>query len=126
MYRQNCTDAEIAVALKISPATYDLAKRKYAELKEIVKITREETNGEVENALYKRAVGYDYVETTTTEQAGTTNITTKTKHVSGSVAAQIFWLNNRESDRWRKESEAVGDGEPRPFLINITDKESRV
>ena len=56
----------------------------------------------VENALLKRALGYDYEEVKTeTENGVVTKVTTITKQVVPDVTAQIFWLKNRRPDKWR-------------------------
>lgn len=63
---------------------------------------------QVENALLKRALGYDYEETVTVELTGGRKQTRKmTKHMAADVTAQIFWLKNRRPDRWRDKVEQV-------------------
>jgi hypothetical protein len=75
---------------------------------------------EVENALLKRALGYEYVETTTEIEEIPTNrkdedgniifrqkkhIKKTTKQVLPDVTAQIYWLKNRRPDKWRDKVE---------------------
>ncbi len=55
---------------------------------------------QVERALLKRALGYDYVETRTEESdKGFKRIET-TKHIPPDTKALIFWLKNRMPERW--------------------------
>ena len=57
---------------------------------------------QVENALLKRALGYEYMEERVeiSEKDGRKVIQT-VKQVIPDTAAQIFWLKNRRSDKWR-------------------------
>jgi hypothetical protein len=58
----------------------------------------------VESALYKRAVGYSQRVTKVLKDnnAPGGHITVDViEHVPGDVAAQIFWLKNRDKARWR-------------------------
>ena len=57
---------------------------------------------QVENALLKRALGYDYTEekVEVSEKDGR-KVTQTVKHVAPDTTAQIFWLKNRRPDRWR-------------------------
>ncbi|WP_295284102.1 hypothetical protein [Veillonella sp.] len=56
---------------------------------------------QVENALLKRALGYEYVEYS--EECSEDGIKKKktVKHVIPDTTAQIFWLKNRRPDLWR-------------------------
>lgn len=57
---------------------------------------------EVENALLKRALGYEYQEERieVSEKDGKRIIQT-IKHVVPDTTAQIYWLKNRRPDKWR-------------------------
>lgn len=70
-------------------------------------------DAEVENALYKRAVGYTYNEVTresvkdqATGEESLQVTKVVTKQVMPDTTAQIFWLKNRRPDRWRNRPEA--------------------
>lgn len=79
---------------------------------------RDAMDDEVENALYRLAVGYDYTEekSESTEKGGTKTVVT-VKHVPPSTTAQLFWLKNRRPDRWRdKQVEQPAD---EPFEVNV-------
>ena len=63
---------------------------------------------EVENALLKRALGYEYDEVTREmtyapdgEPTGLAVTKVVTKRERPDVTAQIFWLKNRRPDLWR-------------------------
>ena len=72
----------------------------------------------MENALLKRAKGYDYIETITDYTLSETeidedgkpkkiikNVRMIKKHVAPDVGAAAFWLKNRRPDRWREKRE---------------------
>jgi transcriptional regulator with XRE-family HTH domain len=109
-------DREIALRLGISESTLNLWKEKYPEFSESLKRGKEVVDLEVENTLLRRALGYDYTEVTRERQKGgaegdnTLVITKKvTKQVVPDVTAQIFWLKNRDSARWRDRQEIAVD-----------------
>ena len=61
---------------------------------------------EVENALYKAAIGYDVVETEQIETempdgTVTTQKRAKKRHIPPSVGAICFILKNRRSSKWQ-------------------------
>ena len=69
---------------------------------------------EVENALLKSALGFEYEETVTEiiEQPDGTQrkqIKKIKKYSPPSNTAQIFWLKNRRPDRWREKPIEVED-----------------
>lgn len=100
--RNGASDKEIAERLHISADSLIEYKKKFSEFSECLKNTREYVDGQVENALLKRALGYSYEETIQ-EADGVGNKKAKkfVKHVIPDVTAQIFWLKNRRPDKWR-------------------------
>ena len=81
----------------------------------------------MENALLKRALGYDYVEVKEEIENGVvTKVTRTTKHVSPDVGAAAFWLKNRKPTEWRDRKEVgaelQGDGS---IVFNIVPASQR-
>lgn len=65
-------------------------------------ISRDVTNGKVEQALLQRALGYDYDEVTKELVEGDMRVTKVIrKHVAPDVKACLSWLFSRRPDRWR-------------------------
>ncbi len=54
----------------------------------------------VENALLKRALGYDYTETRYEETDKGSKTVKVTRHQPADPRAAIFWLKNRRPDKW--------------------------
>lgn len=104
--RDGLTDKQIAHNIGISRETLNQWKNKYADISDTLKRGKEVVDYEVENALLKRALGYEYVETKTKTEGGVvTEVTETTKQVVPDVTAQIFWLKNRKPEAWKDKRE---------------------
>lgn len=87
----------------INPATLYVWKNKYPEISEALKKGKEVIDIQVENALLKRALGYDFQEERIEKSAKDgIKIIQTVKHIPPDVTAQIFWLKNRNPDKWRQ------------------------
>lgn len=114
--RNGLSNEQIAHNIGITFQTlYDWIK-KYSDIAEAIKKTKEVVDIEVENALHKRAMGYTYEEITRERQLNKETgeyelvITKKvTKHMPADVTAQIFWLKNRKPSDWRDRREQQVD-----------------
>lgn len=74
------------------------------ELDKALTVTEDLVDGQVEGALLRRALGYDYFEETWSLDPGTGRevLTRKVKkHVPADVKAIAMWLFNRRGDAWR-------------------------
>lgn len=96
--RDGLTDEQIAKNLNVAVSTFNEYKKKYPEFSESLKRGKEIVDYEVENALLKRALGYEYEEITYEHGEETKRVR---KQVSPDTTAQIFWLKNRKSEQWR-------------------------
>ena len=63
---------------------------------------------QVENALLKRALGYQYDEITYEDGE---KIKRVTKQVAPDTTAQIFWLKNRRPSKWKDKQEESNSDE---------------
>ena len=100
--RDGLTDEQIAHNMGISVATLYNWKNDYLEILEALKRGKEVVDRQVENALLKRALGYEYEEISEKFEGGvlTERKVTK-KQVVPDTTAQIFWLKNRKPSDWR-------------------------
>jgi len=85
--RDGLSDEQIAHNLGINPDTVNEYKKKYPKFSEAIKKGKEVADFEVENALYKTAM-------------------------EGNVTAQIFWLKNRQKEKWREKQEVQVNASP--------------
>ena len=109
--RSGATDKEVAKRLGIAYSTLSEYKGKFSALAAVLKETKDYVDAQVENALLKRALGFSYEETTRENKDGQL-VTTKiiTKQVVPDVKAQIFWLKNRRTNKWRDKPEEDTNG----------------
>lgn len=101
--RDGLTDEQIAANMGIKRQTLYEWKKKYPDITDTLKSGKEVVDRQVENALFKRALGYKYDEITREQMENGDLIITKivTKEVHPDTTAQIFWLKNRKPDQWR-------------------------
>lgn len=120
--REGLIDEQIAHNIGISRSTLNEWAKKFPVISDTLKKGKAPVDFEVENALLKRALGYDVEEITTeieelptgkTDENGMPIIKQKKhvrktkKHIAPDVTAQIFWLKNRKPDKWRDKVETV-------------------
>ena len=119
MWRQSgVIEKDICINLGISHQALAVYKRAHPELLEVLKSGKEDAIAKVVDALYKRAVGYEYEEERTvgTKAKGKPLIIGRIekikKQVAPDVMAQMFYLQNRCSLDWRdrRHHELTGPG----------------
>ena len=110
--RNGLTNKQIAKNLGINKATFYRYQKEHSDFCDSLKKGKEVVDYEVENALLKRALGYEYEEKTYETKYDTKNdkyveVLTKrvTKQVVPDTTAQIFWLKNRKPKQWRDKVE---------------------
>ena len=106
--RSGLTDEQIAKNMGIAPSTLYEWKKKSKEFSESLKKGKELIDFEVENALLKRALGYEYEEETYENGILTKKVK---KQVPPDTTAQIFWLKNRKPNTWKDKVETDEDRE---------------
>ena len=100
--RDGLTDEQIASNIGIGYSTLQTWKSKYQDIQDTLKRGKDIIDRQVENALLKRALGYEYEEVKEKFEDGViTERTVTKKEVVPDTTAQIFWLKNRKPDKWR-------------------------
>ena len=107
--RDGLSEEQIAHNMGIARFTLSEWKKKFPVLSDTIKKGKEVVDREVENAMLKRALGYDYEEVVqrpvvVDKETGETEmrvVQRVNKHVAPDVTAQIFWLKNRKPDEFR-------------------------
>jgi len=108
---------------------------RFVEIFDALKRGKAPVDIEVENALLKRALGYEYEEVTTEIEDIPTgkyddhgnpvmkqrkHIRKTKKQVIPDTAAAFIWLKNRRPDKWRdKPNEADINAEPVKVIIDV-------
>jgi hypothetical protein len=119
--RDGLIDEQIAEEMGIGESTLNEYKKRYPEFMESLKRGKEVVDRQVENALLKRALGYDYEETkkTMTDKGSKSKrIEKTTKHAQPDTTAQIFWLKNRKPEEWRDNDNNVNVSEYKVTIID--------
>lgn len=102
MARDGLTEEQIALQCGVTRTTLSRWKHKHPEVAQALRKGKEIVDRQVESALLKRALGYDYTEVTVQEGRKGTIRREITRHEPGSVRAQMFWLTNRQPNKWSR------------------------
>lgn len=135
-------DKDIAKSLGIHVDSLYTYQKRYTEFFEAIKRGKAPVDVEIENALLKRAKGYEYEETMVEYKPGKSGKVSKKarpslvrktqKQVIPDVTAQIVWLTNRRPALWKHKKDVALSGNlnikvitavPRPNPIS--DKEEK-
>lgn len=104
--RQGLTDEQIAKNMGIGLTTLKQWKKKYQPIWAALKKGKAPVDFEVENALLKRAMGFEYEETETIIEEVDGKQRKRIKKIKKvalpETSAIIFWLKNRKPEQWRK------------------------
>lgn len=110
--RDGLTDKQIAEKIGVSERTFTDWKSRFPSISSVLKKGKDVVDRQVENALLKRALGYEYEEVSEKFEGGilTERKVTK-KQVVPDTTAQIFWLKNRKPSVWRDRAQVDIDAE---------------
>ncbi|MBR3687239.1 MAG: helix-turn-helix domain-containing protein [Clostridia bacterium] len=123
---EGLSDEEIAIASGIEISTFRLWKRMHPDFAEALGLGRENADYDIVRALYKKATGYNVAvdKTYKLKRVEFDPETGKkireyeelatgvdTAHVPADLRAEIFWLKNRQPERWSDRLERETDGE---------------
>lgn len=115
MVEDNKTDKEIAKKLGIGYSTYRKYKAQNEDLKQVIAEGKDKKNQAVEQALYKCCVGYPYYEDVATKtkvqrvengvvlESEEVVISSVKKYRGPDLAAQKYWLNNKQKTKWSED-----------------------
>ena len=128
--RDGLTNIQIAKNIGVSERTFADWIARFPAFSAALKKGKAPVDFEVENALLKRALGYDYKEVITEIEEAPggkqkKHIRKVQKHMPGDTTAQIFWLKNRRPKRWRDRVETVPEVQ-NDLLQSLMDLERRL
>ena len=95
------TDADLAKLFDITESTINLWKLKHPKFSESIKAGKEDADGIVANSLYSRATGHKQKAEKIFQNDGEVIRAEYVEYWPPEVTAQIFWLKNRQPERWR-------------------------
>lgn len=116
MARDGCTNEDIARKLGIPFDDFQMLAQSNNTLKNLLALSREETDYEVENALFRLATGYEYTEVekevenkpiikdgVVKGKTVTVSTITNKKVVPPDIHAIRRWQDNRQPGKWDRE-----------------------
>lgn len=96
------TIQQVITAMGVDPRTFRSWRKKYPEFNEAIEVGKDVAVSRVEQSLFKRACGYDYVEQVYELVEGEMRLTKEYhKHMAPDVKAALSFLYNRDSKHWR-------------------------
>lgn len=122
------TDKEMASFFGVAESTFNLWKTVHPEFSESLKGGKDLVDAEVAAKLFHRAMGYEHEDVHVSNFQGVITVTPLVKHYPPDTTAAIFWLKNRQPQRWRDKPDESGEGEnaqPVPVRIEVTVKDAR-
>lgn len=109
--RDGLDDKQISHNCGCSRETLSKWKKRFPEIAAALRKGREAIDYAVENAMLKRALGYQYTETRT-ETGKEEKVVQLEKHMPPNVSAAAFWLKNRRPDAWNKPKDTTAAEAP--------------
>lgn len=132
--RDGLTDEQLAENMQISASTLYEWKKKHSEISEALKKGKEYSDRLVENALFKKAVGFEkkikkavkikevqYKDGKKVGEKERIDFVDEVVYFPPDVTAQIFWLKNRKPEKWREKlnPELVAEYESDGFVESM-------
>ncbi len=96
------TDKDLADFFGVSEQTINNWKKNHPEFLESINRGKLIMDARVAESLYKLATGYSHPAEHVSNYRGEITITDIVKHYPPSVRACIFWLRNRQPEKWGK------------------------
>ena len=120
-------DRELAFFFGVSESTLNRWKQRYPEFEKSIKRGKAIADIEVVEALYKSAIGFSYEESVVKEFNGKVEVIKTTKHRPPSPTAMIFWLRNRQPDKWSNNpSPKIEEENAQPVQIIVNVQDARI
>lgn len=124
MAAMGATNEEIARAMHISKRTILRWAKDHESFGKALEEGKAVSDAKVIRSLYKMATGYEYTEEkkiVEVDEKGNIKpirIETIKKHIHPSVAAQCFWLKNRQKEKWQDK--------PQDYIQSGSDSDTEV
>ncbi|ARW09993.1 MULTISPECIES: hypothetical protein [Acetobacter] len=95
------TDQDLADFFEVSEQTINAWKSAHPEFLESIKKGKDLADAEVADRLFQRALGYSHKAVKIFNDQGRPLVVDYEEHYPPDTAAGIFWLKNRQKDKWR-------------------------
>ena len=128
--RDGLIDKDIASKMDIAYSTFRVWRDKYPTISSALKKQKQIVDFEVENALLKKCFGYnapvkknlklkrvEYKEGFKIKEYEEIVEVTDEVHIPADTTAQIFWLKNRQPDKWREKVDKTNNSDDDKVVI---------
>lgn len=116
LYQAGKTDIQVAEVIGVCEKTINNWKGKHPEFLQALRESKQIADELVEASLFSRAVGYSHPEERVFQNEGIIVTHDTIKQYPPDTTAAIFWLKNRQPDKWREKM----PGEETQININLT------
>lgn len=99
------TDKDLAKFFEVEESTLNNWKKDHPEFLESIKEGKDQADAVVAQSLFHRATGYSHKDVDIRMYKGKIVTTPLTKHYPPDSTAAIFWLKNRQPEKWRDKQE---------------------
>lgn len=127
------TDEEMAAFFEVSTRTWLRWKATDEKFCQALKEWKGHADARVERSLYEKAIGFEHPDVHVSNYQGTVTLTPIQKRYAPDTTAAIFWLKNRQPEKWRDKQEVEHGGEINhtgvmvaPASVSSEDWESKV
>ena len=118
------TDKELSEFFSVSEQTLIKWKKDYPEFLESLKKGKNIADANVASRLYNRAIGYNCKATKfATSNGKITDSKEFIEHYPPDTTAAIFWLKNRQPEKWRDKKEVDANVNLGDELESLTDEQ---
>ena len=118
------TDKELSEFFSVSEQTLNKWKKDYPEFLESLKKGKNIADANVASSLYTRAIGYNCKATKfATSNGKITDSKEFIEHYPPDTTAAIFWLKNRQPEKWRDKKEVDANVNLGDELESLTDEQ---
>ena len=118
------TDKELSEFFSVSEQTLNKWKKDYPEFLESLKKGKNIADANVASRLYNRAIGYNCKATKfATSNGKITDSKEFIEHYPPDTTAAIFWLKNRQPEKWRYKKEVDANVNLGDELESLTDEQ---
>lgn len=114
------TDREVAEFFEVDERTLHRWKHQHPAFCQSLKVGKDTADERVEQALYRRAVGFEQDDLHFSAYEGAVTATPFVKRHPPDTTAMIFWLKNRKPELWRDvKAQEVSGPAGEKLIINI-------
>lgn len=101
------TNQQLAEFFQVNIDTIYEWKKEYPDFSDALKKAKDDLDEKVERSLFQRATGYSHPDVMVVDK----QLEPVVKHYPPDPTSMIFWLKNRQPQRWRDRTEQVVSGE---------------